>query len=127
MTEDELHRPKYEVTLKDKAKTKKSYYPKEISSIILADLRKSAQSYTEDQCSKCVLTIPAYFNQNQIEDTLAACKDVGLEVQNMVYEPTAAAVYHVFDSLKGNRKIPSVILVFDFGGGTLDLSIIDTS
>ena len=45
----------------------------------------------------------------------------------MVYEPTAAAVYHVFSSLKGNRKIPSVILVFDFGGGTLDLSIIDTS
>ena len=59
-------------------------------------IRKNAMIKAEDKCSKCVLTIPAYFDKVQIEDTLKACKEAGLDCKAMVPEPTAAAVYYAF-------------------------------
>ena len=98
----------------------KRYAPPEISAKILQKLKKSAEEYLGEEVKEAVITTPAYFNDSQRQATKDAGRIAGLEVKRIVNEPTAAALAYGMD--KGEEKL---VAVFDFGGGTFDISILD--
>lgn len=98
----------------------KSYSVSEISSYILANMKKSAEEYLGEKVTDAVITVPAYFNDSQRQATKDAGKIAGLNVQRIINEPTAASLAYGMDKRKEGR-----IAVFDLGGGTFDISILD--
>ena len=99
----------------------KEYTPQQVSSFILQKIKRDAEAFLGEEVKEAVITVPAYFNDNQRQATKDAGLIAGLEVKRIINEPTAASLAYGIDKLNQSQKI----LVFDLGGGTLDVTIMD--
>ena len=99
----------------------KKMAPPEISARVLMKMKQTAEDYLGEKVTEAVITVPAYFNDSQRQATKDAGKIAGLEVKRIINEPTAAALAYGLDKKRGDRKIA----VYDLGGGTFDISIIE--
>ena len=99
----------------------KKMAPPEVSARVLMKMKKTAEDYLGEEIKEAVITVPAYFNDSQRQATKDAGRIAGLEVKRIINEPTAAALAYGLDKQRGDRKIA----VYDLGGGTFDISIID--
>jgi molecular chaperone DnaK len=124
---DEIQRLPYKVVKNDKGGVSiqiqdQLYTPEEISAAILSHLKQIAEDYLGTPVTEAVITVPAYFNDTQRQATKDAGKIAGLDVKRIINEPTAAALAYGFDKKKSGK-----IAVFDFGGGTFDISVLEIS
>lgn len=115
---NEATKPKIQVEFKGEVKT---FFPEEISSMVLTKMRETAEAYLGRSVSSAVITVPAYFNDSQRQATKDAGQIAGLNVMRIINEPTAAAIAYGLDKKGGKEKN---ILIFDLGGGTFDVSIL---
>ena len=115
---NEKDKPIIEVTIN---KEKKILYPEQVSSIILSTLKKDAEDFLGREVKEAVITVPAYFNNNQRQSTIDAAKIAGFNEIRTINEPTAAAIAYGLENICEHEK---KIMVFDFGGGTLDITIL---
>jgi molecular chaperone DnaK len=123
--QDEMKRVPYKVVRGDNGDARvevagKKYSPPEISAMILTKLKEAAEAYLGEKVTKAVITVPAYFNDAQRQATKDAGQIAGLEVMRIINEPTAAALAYGLD-----KKKDETIAVYDFGGGTFDISILE--
>ena len=122
---EEMQLVPYEVITGDKGDARvraggKEFSPPEISAMVLQKMKQTAEEYLGEKITEAVVTFPAYFNDSQRQATKDACRIAGLDVKRLVNEPTAAALAYGLDK-KTNEKIA----VFDLGGGTFDISILE--
>ncbi len=115
ITEGPNHDARVSIPIKNKV-----YTPQEISAMVLGKLKRDAESYLGEEVKQAVITVPAYFNDSQRQATKDAGQIAGLEVLRIINEPTAAAVAYGLD-----KKSDETILVFDLGGGTFDVSVLE--
>ena len=118
---DENNNPQIIVNYKGE---KRKYYPKEISAMLLKQLKEDAEKYLEEEIKDVVITVPAYFNNTQRYETIEAAKIAGLNVIQIINEPTAAAIAYGLEQPLQNKNKKN-ICVFDFGGGTFDVTILE--
>ncbi|XP_063002212.1 heat shock 70 kDa protein II-like [Elgaria multicarinata webbii] len=117
------HEEKLKVQVSHKGKTR-TFYPEEISAMVLAKMKQTAEAYLGSSISQAIVTVPAYFNDAQRQATIDAGAIAGLQILKLINEPTAAAIAYGLDvrnqEVAGRRNI----LIFDLGGGTFDVSIL---
>jgi L1 cell adhesion molecule like protein len=116
---DVKDKPIIEVTIN---KEKKIFYPEQVAAQILGALKKDAEDYLGKEVKNAVITVPAYFNNSQRQSTIDAGRIAGLNVIRTINEPTAAAIAYGLENKSDEKR---KILIFDFGGGTFDITIID--
>ena len=125
--DDELNHLKININFNKSENKPKEYYPEQISLLILKKLINDSEYYLSKKFNKekkiknAVITVPAYFNQKQREATIQAAEIIGLVVKRMINEPTAASLAYGINSSENDKKL---ITVLDFGGGTLDLTLL---
>jgi len=117
-----VHGPQDSVQVKIPNAGNRAYTAQEISAMVLSKLKNDAEAYLGESVTKAVITVPAYFNDSQRQATKDAGKIAGLEVMRIINEPTAAALAYGLDKEKDET-----ILVFDLGGGTFDVSVLEVS
>jgi heat shock 70kDa protein 1/2/6/8 len=105
----------------------KQYYPEQLSAMLLEQFKNDAQAYLNTPISKAIVTVPAYFNNEQRQATKDAGAIAGLDVVRIINEPTAAALAYGINLCETEKARDQNIVVFDFGGGTLDVSILNIS
>ncbi|OQR95887.1 heat shock cognate 70 kDa protein [Thraustotheca clavata] len=121
IVEGEGDKPLIQVTFKGE---EKNFSPEEISSMVLTRMKETAENYLGQEIKQAVVTVPAYFNDQQRQSTKDAGAIAGLDVKRIINEPTAAALAYGLDSNAGNDGKKTNILIFDLGGGTFDVSIL---